>query len=343
MAVTLKDIAKNAGVSKSTVSEILCSNSTRYRQETREKVFETARRFGYRPNASARAVCSGRYGCVGFLTGSEAGFSGFSSELVMELHRPLEEKNIRLVFSSLADEKLTDEEFMAGMQRSLGVDGLLVNYLAKVPSGLERMIDEFSIPSIWLNYKKTSDSIYFNDYNGAEKATEYLLDLKHQRIAFLQFSYGKGTGYDCLHYSVLDRQGGYSSAMEKANLLPWIPLPNIRLNPIGARAFVTQLLSQNDRPTAIITYNPDVMQTVLIVAAELSIKIPEELSVITFDQEIYDEMGIEVTTMLLDTKKLGNGAAQMLLQKLDKPKKEIPSTVINSQMLIGKTCAEANA
>ncbi len=341
MAATLQSIADELGISVPTVSEILSASSKgqRYRQETRDKVVETARRLGYRPNASARAVSTGRHGCVSFLTSMNPGLADFPSELIRGLQAPMAHRGLRLVMSSLPDEKLTSEAFMGEMRDRLGVDGLLVNYLANVPPPLEHLIEEFKIPATWINYKRPTNSVHFDDFGAARAATERLISLGHRKIVFLNYASGSETNPVYLHYSMVDRHAGYAEAMRAAGLAPRTPQGLKLLSPIEAAAFTRSWLGDVDRPTAALTYSPHEARMAILIATELGIRIPEEFSLITFDYKLYCEMGIPVTTMSLPIRQLGERAAEKLLDILESHEAGAPSETLAVTPLEGSSCA----
>jgi DNA-binding LacI/PurR family transcriptional regulator len=118
MATTLKDIAARTGLSLPTVSHIMSERGGAYREETRQRVWAAAAQLGYRPNVSARAVRSGRYGNLILLMSPDPERSGLFPPLANGILDALDAHRQHLTISRLPDEQLTDEHFLPSVLRT---------------------------------------------------------------------------------------------------------------------------------------------------------------------------------------------------------------------------------
>jgi LacI family transcriptional regulator len=177
MAVTLKKIGAELGLSFQTVSAILNGNGDAYREETRARVLEAARRMGYRPHASARAMRARRCNSIALLTGDDEGRSYvFPSEL-RGIQDATAEAGLTLCLARLSDQRLTDRTFVPKLLRELLTDGLLISYYRAIPPSMTELIERCVIPCAWLNAKRAADAVYPDDFSGGRELTQYLIAL----------------------------------------------------------------------------------------------------------------------------------------------------------------------
>jgi len=331
---TIKQICERTGLSKPTVAQILSSRGDKYKQETRDRVLAAAEELGYRPNSSARAVSIGRFGCLALLSSVNASNSPLSGGALNGIQDAMSEHDLHLTLTRMSDESLTDEEVVPKILRQSLADGLLINYQLKIPAGLTELIDRHAIPSIWLNTRhQDHDCVTIDDHEGARQATEYLLGLGHRRIAFA----GHGTS----HYSLGERHSGYIQAMNGAGLTS-----RYAYRHSGVKGWIEEanlLLSGQERPTAVITYDLFTARPILFTALSLGLRVPEDLSIITFAEYADEDVatGRMLTIFKLPTQALGRTAVEMLLEKIDHPNRNLPNRLIPMTLMEGETCGPA--
>lgn len=341
----LKQIASEAGVSSSTVLRILrgenkevWSSSIRRAQEVRA----LAQKLGYLPNSSARAVRRGRFDCAALVLSANRGHSYLPDELFNHIHDALGRQQMKLIVSKLPDEKLTDERLIPAILRSICCDGLLINYTDHIPQEMVRLLSHYKIPSVWLNTRQESDCVYYDDFGGAMAVTEHLLKLGHKRIAYLDFVMPEPP--DHMHYSRIDRYAGYAQAMRAAGLEPY-KREHFAGVPIDQRLTTTrQLLRSHHRPTAIISYDA-AGERIMYAAALEGLRVPEDLSVAMFAfrpaPDRQGSIGRKISSAIVPSGKAGEAAVQMLMDKIDSPRKKLPAHVIPLEFDLDGTCAPA--
>jgi LacI family transcriptional regulator len=180
--------------------------------------------------------------------------------------------------------------------------------------------------------------VYLNDFAASRAATEHLLNLGHRRIAFLAYS-------PSTHYSMQDRITGYQMALTSAGEAPQI-IQCDSLDRTSRREWeeaVRQYLAGPNRPTALLAYGPQALRPAFVAALKLGLRIPEDLSLMVFDQNRFDELGLPVTTMLLPEYVMGQAAVKMLLTKIENPNQPLTPQVLTMERADGESCASPRA
>ena len=214
-AVTMSDIAAKAGVSRPTVSIVLNGRheTIGIADETCERVLQAARDLGYRRNALARAVKTGRSLTLGFLAGdadieySSRAFSGILDEA--------EERNYTVKRFRLHDRPEDAKVIERCSEHRL--DGVIVNDtgLGVATDLIRGEFRDQRVPVVWLDPKGPQNwglQVRPDDENGTVVAVRHLVELGHQRIAFIGGIENVGTG--------VPRVQGFVSGMREADLMP---------------------------------------------------------------------------------------------------------------------------
>jgi len=329
-ATTLADVARRVGVTEMTVSAAL-RGVGRISKETRGRIIDAARELGYRPNAAARSMRSGRFNCLALLVSQEHP-SGMPYGMLDGMHDAMTPRNLHLTLSRLGDEKLTDRGFVPKMLREAMADGLLVKYDQRIPQRMVELFRRYRLPAVWINSKHDSDCVYPDDVAAGRQATEHLLGMGHRRIAFVCYV---GAG----HYSPLDRFEGYSLAMGAAGLeATWLdrrPDGLSRRDRVGA---ISQWLRQPGRPTGVVVNSPTSAKILLLGATRLGLRVPRDLSIVTFSDMPTDDCGVAIDTLTLPARQMGRQAVEMLLAKIDDPTAVHAPRALPWRLAPGQTC-----
>jgi LacI family transcriptional regulator len=278
---------------------------------TRERVLQTARDMGYRPNRSARAIQSGKFGCVALLGSTVSKRSVLPNLLRDGILDALAEHDLHLLMARLPDTTLTDENFVPSILREWAADGLLINYNTDVPAEMEVLLEENRLPCIWVNARRQMDAVFPDDKGAARDAMERLFALGHKRISFVQYT-------DVTHYSSLDRENGYREAMAERGLVPRVICPERGLISLPEAEEVLRLPDEQ-RPTAFLCYAPEAAATLMYAAAKTGLSVPEDVSLMTFYERPYTATGQAVDAMTLPEYQMGRFSVEMLLQKIADP------------------------
>jgi len=336
MPVTIREIAERVGLSVQTVSRVLNGMGHLHRPRTCSRVLRAAKELGYLPNSSARAVRTGRFGCVALV--SSTGRAGPLPEpLLRGAHDELARRDIHLTFAALPDEKLTNRSFVPKMLRQLMADGLLINYHFNIPARMMELVKTHRVPAVWINCEKEFDSVLPDDFGAGRMAAERLLNLGHRAIVYADFSHPSLGRPE--HHSAVDRYKGYAAAMREAGLEArrWsvedFPGAGSRLE-LAAR-----LLSAGGRPTGLVTYGETEALTLFAAAASSGLAVPTDLSIVAIWDRLLDAAGWPIDTVVLPWYEIGREAVLMLHQKIERPGAALARRVLAPTLAEGRSCA----
>ncbi|HLK58291.1 MAG TPA: LacI family DNA-binding transcriptional regulator [Chthonomonadaceae bacterium] len=336
---TISTIASHMGLSKATVTHVLNGRATEQRisLETQQRVLKVAHDLGYRANAAARAVRAGRFGNIALIQSLRGQY--LPNELLHGLTQAIAAKDVRFVLTQVPDVVIDEETYLPHTMRELSVDGVLINrHVRFSPPYLDR-IHRLRIPAVFLNVKQEFDCVHPDDLMGGRMAAEYLLQLGHERIAYIDTEEPNNQ-----HYSKHDRREGYEQAMRAAGKTPQVFLlpkewqvpgqPGKDQRIEAARL----LLEPESRPTAIVAYELTEAMAVVYAAHHLGLRIPQDLSLIHFHHWLDDRFFIPIQTVTNAMVEVGKEAVEMLFDKIANPQTALQARVVPVEMMEGATC-----
>lgn len=281
MSYTLKDIAKKTGVSISTVSRVLHDDSKKYKisDETTARIKSVAKDLGYRVNALARGLRQQKTSEIGIVVPDIS--NPFFSEVVKNLATELRKKGYNFIVYD-SDEDLNIE--ISGIKSLLEkrVDGFIIAPVGQDYNHINR-IKDLEIPIVLVDRcfdDLNVDSVSVDNVKGSLLAINYLIKEGHSRIAFIQ-----GLSET---YANETRLQGYKIALQKAG----ITIDDQLIVGDDFRAFngylkTKSLLGLSVPPTAIFTAGDLIALGTLEACRESNIRIPQDLSLITFDDPVF--------------------------------------------------------
>ena len=304
---TLRDVAALAGVSHQTVSRVINGREV-VTPETRGKVEAAIQQLGFLPNAIARSMAQGRTGMLACLAPNLTDYTYASNmqgaEAVARAH------GYFLLCAAFADEHQFDAliEQLIGNRR---VDGVIV--ISPYLDDRYIRLPE-STPVVLMGGCLRDDVrhlVYLDNRAAAAKATRHLLDLGHTRIAQITGPLAE----DCAQ----ERDLGYREALSQAGIRPdpMLTMGGDWNATCGFEAAM-RLLQNGDPPTGIVTQNDRLAVGVIRAARDLGLRVPEQLSVIGFDDmPLASYFDPSLTTMRQDTFDVGQTCARLLVDLLD--------------------------
>ena len=306
---TILDVAKAVGVSKSTVSNVV-RGAPGVTQTTRTRVLDAVARLGYRPNAVARQLVQQRISVLGIVVGDLA--NPFYAEMAKLIERHAAEEGYRVMFCNT---QVADEVDVTGLEslvehRVAGV--MFLSYLAA--SSRARQLVEGYLPAVFVTCNADwGDVVAGDDNHGAWLATEHLLSLGHRRIAYFADPIAEDP-------ADRERQASFSATMRDAGLEPivlrWHSAPD-RVLRDGVEMGLDAVLRGVERPTAIFAANDLTAIEVLDSADRLGIPVPEQLSVIGFDDLMLAGLArINLTTIAQPKTTLARLAVQTIAARV---------------------------
>jgi LacI family transcriptional regulator len=309
---TQRDVARRVGVSQVTVSHVL-SGRGRVSVAMRSRILRAADELGYRLNTAARAVSTGRFGCIALLLGMRPQASHLPEELVWGIEDALGQQDLHLLVARVDDQRLRTPGYVPNALRLMHADGLIINYTHWHPPELSQEVEANRLPAVWLNTKRQHDCVYPDEFEAANLVTKRLLRLGHRRIAYCDVSQPPSHGPDDVHFSTIDRYAGYAHALALAGLPPRRFTGGSGDNRIAA---TVRWLSAAERPTAVIAFDPAGARLVQVAALACQLAIPRQLSLVVFDERPNHDLDLPLATMLTPDQEVGRVGVEMLLERI---------------------------
>lgn len=334
MGITIKDVAKLAGVSISTTS-LAINNRPGVREETRRRVLDAVQKLNYRPNRIAQGLVKNKTNNIDVIvSGPKYGF--FSSPILFEVIKGLAEV-IKTSGYHLVLKVTTAEEEVGFIEEQVnghGCDGMIV-WGTRMSEENFAALSQAPIPVVAVaRYLKNIPiaSVTVDDYKGGYLGTKHLLELGHRRIGFIGHLQGIS--------SAEDRFRGYKQALREFGV-------DIDRNLVISADFyqesghqaMQELLPQRARGLSAVFAASDLMALGAIKAAiESGLRVPEDLSVVGFDNmPNADLLLVPLTTIATPLHKLGEAAAVKLLKLLRHEEVESHTTLDVELIVRGST------
>ncbi len=313
--INLNELARRFKVSRATVARILNRNIIYTRPTYRrraDKIRRAALRMGYRPNAAAKAVSTGRFGHVGLLMGTHYERSNFSRELLRGIHDGLSPHRIHYSVWFLDDSELSDQTSLPRFLSEQLMDGLLINYTHELPHHFRAAVKRVAMPAVWLNVKEQGDCVYPDDLQAGRKAVQYLCDLGHRQLAFADFVHGPENPFRA-HYSVFDRRQGVEEGMAEMEVKHRFLTVRRALPGPEAIQAAAAFLREPPIPTAVICHAARDAAICHAAAVQLGISVPRDLSLLTFGPDRLNESIFDLTHFIEPNQAMGRMAAERLI------------------------------
>ncbi|OBZ07726.1 LacI family DNA-binding transcriptional regulator [Bacillus sp. FJAT-26390] len=342
--VTVYDIAREANVSVATVSRVI-NNTAPVKKSTRDRVMELITKHQFQPNALARSLFKKETGMIGVILPDIT--NPFFPEVLAGLDQEARSKGYTFFLCDTvstngdSEEQYVRESQYLSILMEKQVDGIVmiggrIN-LAKPSKELVSEVVEASkrVPLLLINGNIPGEGltrVYADEREGAELATQHLIDLGHRDIAFVG-------GYKHMS-NTMQRVNGFVKTMEK-NGLPtrkeWIRNGGFSVD--SGKAFMNQLMELAERPSAIFCANDLVAIGVMKAAHKAGLSVPQDLSLVGFDDIPYASNSIpELTTISLKCYDVGRNAAELLHQMITKNKVS-KSTKLRPELIVRESTA----
>ncbi|SDX55947.1 LacI family DNA-binding transcriptional regulator [Paenibacillus sp. CF384] len=327
MKVSIFDVAKKSGLSVVTVSRVL-NNSSSVRQNNREKVLQAMKELDYHPNASARSLARGKTGIIGLMLTTL--HDSFLDAVVKEINDRLAEHGY---FLALSISNGYEDTFHRSLFQEDRVDGVIL--LSPVDEDEYVMeLKKKKIPFIMIDNSQRNPSvtsIIVDNFKGGYEATKHLIDLGHTEIAHI-------AGPDSF-LSSRERERGFRFALEEAGLQPYGMERGGFEIPTGYR-IAKQWIDEGSLPSAIFASDDYIAVGVLNACMTSGIRIPEDVSLVGFDDQILaSEFHPRLTTVRQPSDRIGHAAVELLLNVINEPAKRSVTMQIEPELIVRESTA----
>jgi len=331
--VTIKEVAKSAKVSVATVSKVL-NNRPQVSQETRTRVLKTIKKLGYFPNITARKLITKKTENIGFIISREVrdGMSNpFYSRVLYGVESELRHHGgYNLLFSVIPDEVKSENDFPKKIREN-NVDGLLL--ISKMDDNFILKMREKEIPLVLVDYFITGGNlncVISDNFWGTYRAVEYLISLGHKRIGLLSGPQN--------HPTIKERISGYKQALEDNKITSSCLSEEGNLRFSGGYQAMSRLMNHHPLPSAIFAVNDETAIGAMRAIKEKGLKIPEDISVVGFDDiEQSSHTDPPLTTVRVYKEDMGRAAVKKLLEIIERKEEISEKVVIPTKLVIRKS------
>lgn len=317
--VTLEDIARQSNVSLATVSLVL-RDKPGINDETRQRVIDAARELGYRKRPRVESVAAQRLQQVGMLTKARSHdqpqTNQFYGPVVTGIEAACRRQQINLLYATVLVDEDNHPQELPRMLMEGGLDGLLL-LGAFVDSTVTRLMERRTTPTVLVDgyaAENIYDSVISDNFHGAYEAVSYLIAYGHRHIGLVG-------SLPNAYPSILDRRRGYLQALRDCGITQtYFADSHVSPRQEDAMEIIADLLQRSPHITALFCCN-DMMAIAAIQAAQaLGRRLPDDLSIIGFDNiDLAEHVTPRLTTMHVDKVSMGRLAVQLLTNRAEYP------------------------
>ncbi|MGB6407844.1 MAG: LacI family DNA-binding transcriptional regulator [Planococcus donghaensis] len=336
MAITIKDVAKKAGVSPATVSRVIADNP-RISVKTKAKVREVMEDMGYYPNFQARNLVANKSRTLGIIMENSAALAfqnPFFPEVLRGISTQAHDSKYGLYLSTGATQEEIYQEVVE-MVQGRRVDGIILLY-SKIGDPVLEFLRQSELPFAVVGrpHQEPCSVTYVNNdnINIAKDTVEYLIGLGHRHIAFV----GGATDF----VVSIDRMQGYQQALAE-HQIPFDVDYTVNQDFIQGkeRESIRRLMALPIPPTAIVTHDDMVAYEVIGYLEDLKIGVPDDVSIIGFNNHTISRyLKPPLSTVDISIYELGLRAAELVLEKITDESTPSTQVTVPSRLIERGSC-----
>ncbi|WP_246120464.1 LacI family DNA-binding transcriptional regulator [Cohnella terricola] len=332
MAPKIKDVAKQAGVSVTTVSRVL--NGERYvKDDLKIRVQRAIDELGYSPSHIARSLVRRKTNLIGVIVPDVT--SSFYSTILSTIEKTASLNDYNLLVCNIIEDTDKELKYLQVFQQ-MRVDGIIIMH-EKLNEEIRELINKFSIPIIFSSVKPADQkfmSVIIDDYAAAYDATRHLIELGHTRIGFIG-----GDMRDIT--SGQNRYAGYIRALEDSGIE--VPESYIRFGDYKTQSgyeLMKEMLASEPYPTAVFAVSDDMAVGAMNCIHDHGLKVPEDLSVIGFDgSQLTEQVRPRLTSMQQPILEMGKVTVDMLLRLIaDSKNSPAEDVILQHKLVVRDSC-----
>jgi DNA-binding LacI/PurR family transcriptional regulator len=330
MPVTLEEIAKAAGFSVPTVSRALTNSKYPVSPATRQRIIEVAQAMGYKPNLAARSLRTDQTNTIGIIVDDI--LSPFTPPIVRGIQDYLKQFDyLGLIVNSDWDPEI--EQDAIDMLVSRPVDGII--FVEYSHFAVNETLEQSNKPYVFVHRlfgANIRNSVVPDDYYGATLAVRHLINLGHQRIAYINGPEGWHTSQQ--------RLAGYKDELTAHGLA----IDSTLIQPgdwefEGGNVAATNLLALDNLPTAIFAANDLMALGAICAIQDDGLNVPDDVAIVGYDnREFARIVRPKITTVSMPVYEMGRTAAELLLKQIEEGRQNIDEIKVKGNLFIRETC-----
>jgi DNA-binding LacI/PurR family transcriptional regulator len=328
--ITIKDIARAAGLTPSSVSRAL-NNHPRISRQTKEKVLALARKMGYSPNLFARGLVKKKTYLIGLQVYDFR--NPFYAELTRAIQDTAQEFGYWVIQASTDDDR-DKTEFLVDSMIKMGVEGIIFASCKLQDKTVEKLIDT-GFPVVLANRrlkKDIGDYVVLDNTYGAYLMVNHLINHGYRRIAMISGPRSVSTS--------ADRDRGYRQALKDRGLS--VDGEIIKYGSFSQETgfrFAKQLMALLNPPQAIFCGDDAIALGAMKALGEVGRRVPDDVAVVGFDDaEISSHPLIQLTTVSQNLREMGRIAARTMVDRIEGRQKNPQRILIEPHLIIRRSC-----
>lgn len=337
--VSIKDIAREVGVSTALVSYVLNNKEKEARvgKEIAEKVRKAARKLNYHPNLIARSLQSGKTHTLGLIVADIS--NPFFSYIARAIEDSAKQHGYTVIIGS-SDEQASKSADLIGAFMNRQVDGLIVAPAAQSEKQLQTLLDN-RFPFVLIDRYFESlpaNAVHIDNYKSAFEAVDHLIKKGYRRIGML--------AYDSPLPHMLERIRGYQRALKQHGIRVkrnWLIRAGHATLDADVQKGMKELMTGADAPDAFFFATNSLAVSGLKYIYRENILVPDELGVVSFDEsDAFDFFYAPVTYVKQSIEDIGRKAVELLISQIGNPKAKKEELIINTQLIVRKSTTRKN-
>lgn len=329
--IRIVDVATEAGVSKSTVSQYLNGRFSHMSAKTKEKIESAIKELNYVPNPIARSLKVEKTKTIGVVVRDIAGFN--SSRVMRGIDDYCKKHGYNVMIYNSDFDVQAERNALLSLKQ-MCVDGIIIT-----SSGLnsdlikELMKAEIPVVQFQLEYPEYDTHIVLSDYRDAAfKATEYLIELGHRRIGFMTQEFIHSASRKARYNGYSDALTKHGIEMDDSLIYLWDRESGFRYSPVEA-------LNGKHAPTAFFTQHLAITTELLIKLNAAKIQIPEQVSVVGFDEiPMVELLKVPVTVIKQNAYQIGEESAKLAIEAISKLHQCNQRIIVPSDLIKRESC-----
>lgn len=332
--ITIDDVAKLAGVSRATAGRVV-GNYGSVSEKSRERVWDAVRQLDYQPNLIARGLRSQTTKTIAVIVGSIR--NTYSTALVYAVEKEAQKKGYNVLICTTHEDIEKELKHLKDLN-SRKVDGVILMSAYRADVNMDKKYKEFYISKLPIVFVDRNipginrDVIQSENFDASYKATKYLMDMGHRKIGIIATS----------NFStVQERIKGYKAAFANAgieydeSLIASVD----ELSDKMSRKVCHEFLEEHPDITALYILNNSLCSGVLLDLKERQMKIPQDISLLVWDDEEYNEL-LDITTIEQPITEIGKQATRRLFELIGEPEEttDFECKKLDPELIIRKSC-----